>query len=655
MEVSGQLFLRYAVTWMGDENGGLDCFRKGGYPSGCVASSRKNSLESLTSLTAFRWIPIIFLTLGVLACHKAIKKPTQEIALANPTTLWTPRAPMLVARRNFALIPLNGKLFAIGGDDGHKKLASVEAFDPATNTWTPRHPLLTARTMPYACVFSSTIYVIGGYGPSYIPSRQDTEERSVESYDPVADSWTARAQIPSGTRANKCGDLNGRLYMFGGWEYEAIENAWSKSRSRIELSTGYFPSAFLHRRAYFVNFGSYGNDILNREHLTKVWDPEENLGAYIAPSPYLSDGIMASDSDHMYLVGSWRDGEEDNPSPVFVFDAATGQWTSRSPLPHPRSREGVAALNGILYVAGGALKQGLPTNTVEAYDVFHDDADSCSLEDDSDQSKVFGQWIPDELRRILQSPPRNPTNDFALIIGIEKYQDLPTARFAEHDAEAVRQAMEGILRVPSQNIVYLTGQRADKTEIEKYVAEWLPRNVPEGSRLYVYFSGLGMTDPLTGEPRLLPWDADTRFLKTSSYSLPALYDALKTTKAEEIVVVMDTCFADTGERCVSAKGIRSLVTYGYPKLTDPRMTAWYGAGPREAAGSLPDQHHGLFSYYFLNGLTGAAGASVEQGLSFAQLEAYVEKWVPAIAAIQSREQHPSLNSMDESKRLERTP
>ena len=312
-------------------------------------------------------------------------------------------------------------------------------------------------------------------------------------------------------------------------------------------------------------------------------------------------------------------------------------------------------LNGILYVAGGSLKQGIPTNTMDAYDVFHDETGSSPLEDDSDKSKSFGQWIPDELKRILDSPPRKLTNDFALIIGIEKYRDLPTARFAEHDAEAVRQAMEGILGVPSQNIVYLTGERAGKTEIEKYVAEWLPRNVPEGSRLYVYFSGLGMSDPLTGEPRLLPWDADTRFLKTSSYSLPALYDDLKTTKAADIVVVMDTCFASTGERCVSSRGIRYLVTHGYPEVSDPRMTAWYGAGPQEAAGSLPEQHHGLFSYYFLKGLTGAAGASVEKGLSFAQMEDYVEKWVPPIAALQSREQHPSLNSMDKSKRLERTP
>ena len=49
---------------------------------------------------------------------------------------WEAVAPMAEARRYHAVAELDGKLYAVGGEDaGYHALSSVERYDPATNAW----------------------------------------------------------------------------------------------------------------------------------------------------------------------------------------------------------------------------------------------------------------------------------------------------------------------------------------------------------------------------------------------------------------------------------------------------------------------------------------------------------------------------------------
>lgn len=122
-------------------------------------------------------------------------------------------------------------------------------------------------------------------------------------------------------------------------------------------------------------------------------------------------------------------------------------------------------------------------------------------------------------------------DDYALIIGIEKYQNIPKADFAERDAATVKEYAKS-LGVPDENIILLTGQRATRTGVAKYVEEWLPRNVKPGSRIYFYYSGHGAPDPADGASYLVPYDGDPSFLKTSAYPLSKLYESLAALHAD---------------------------------------------------------------------------------------------------------------------------
>ncbi|MEI8191986.1 MAG: caspase family protein, partial [candidate division NC10 bacterium] len=81
----------------------------------------------------------------------------------------------------------------------------------------------------------------------------------------------------------------------------------------------------------------------------------------------------------------------------------------------------------------------------------------------------------------------NP-DDFALVVGVEKYTGLPPAQFAERDAEAILSHLTA-LGYPRRNISMLIGQQASKAGMAKNIETWLPRNVNEKSSVFFYFSG----------------------------------------------------------------------------------------------------------------------------------------------------------------------
>ncbi|TBR23811.1 hypothetical protein EPO15_05265, partial [bacterium] len=83
--------------------------------------------------------------------------------------------------------------------------------------------------------------------------------------------------------------------------------------------------------------------------------------------------------------------------------------------------------------------------------------------------------------------PERP-DDFAVVVGIEKYLGLPDAQFAERDAAAVREHLRA-LGYPERNIAYLSGPAASSAGLKKNIETWLPNNVTERSTVFFYYSG----------------------------------------------------------------------------------------------------------------------------------------------------------------------
>lgn len=235
----------------------------------------------------------------------------------------------------------------------------------------------------------------------------------------------------------------------------------------------------------------------------------------------------------------------------------------------------------------------------------------------------------------------NPDN-FAVVVGIEKYSsDLPDAQFAERDAQAVREHLIA-MGYPPRNIAYLTGPKASVGSLKKNLESWLPNRVNENSTVFFYYSGHGSPDPQSGQAYLVPWDGDPQYLKDTAYPMKKVYEQLGALKAARVIVALDSCFSGLSGRSVLAKGVKPLVNKVDMGLSGrSKVISMTSSGGNEISGTMPDEGHGAFTYYFLKGLNGAA-ADKSGSVTVKALYDYVSPKVQDAASQENREQTPQL-------------
>jgi hypothetical protein len=124
----------------------------------------------------------------------------------DPTTnTWTAIASMGIGRMNLAAATLNGKIYAVGGeyrhtghefdDDFFVTINSAEAYDPTTNTWTAIAPMGTRRMNLAATTLNGKIYAVGGDDGVYVQPNIPHILNTTEAYDPTTNTWTAIASM----------------------------------------------------------------------------------------------------------------------------------------------------------------------------------------------------------------------------------------------------------------------------------------------------------------------------------------------------------------------------------------------------------------------------------------------------------------------------
>ncbi len=278
-----------------------------------------------------------------------------------------------------------------------------------------------------------------------------------------------------------------------------------------------------------------------------------------------------------------------------------------------------------------ALAQSLPP--VPDEDESRDDSMPSTRPDDSPNGSVYSD---------VDVPPPSVApvaESFALVVGIERYWKVPQAAFAVRDATTIKDYLAA-MGYPPRNIVYLTGPNATQAVLQGYLEEWFPRNLRRGSRFFLYYAGHGASNPATRQSYLIPWDGDPEFLDKTAFSLKRLYADLARLKARRITVVLDSCFSGLGPRSIGMPGrpLATEVSLGTPSKNVSLLAAATGA---QIAGILPQQGHGLFTYYLLKGLGGAAEDSNKK-VVLEDLYRYLAPLVKKEAAYQNRAQDPLL-------------
>jgi N-acetylneuraminic acid mutarotase len=147
---------------------------------------------------------------------------------------------MPTARYFFGVAAINGILYVVGGSDGPNFLATVEAYDPATDTWTTKASMPTPRYALGVAAVNGILYALGGANSNGVLA-------TVEAYDPVHDTWTPQASMPTPRSVFGVARANGNLYVLGGGNqstdanyvqpvttteaYDPIQNTWTTKAS----------------------------------------------------------------------------------------------------------------------------------------------------------------------------------------------------------------------------------------------------------------------------------------------------------------------------------------------------------------------------------------------------------------------------------------
>ena len=212
--------------------------------------------------------------------------------------------------------------------------------------WFDRADLPTARQEILPGELDGKIYVIGGWLDGY------SITNIVEVYDPATNSWSTAAPLPTNRHHCAAVSVDGILYVIGGytnttWKswmptnitlaYDPISNEWTQ-RAPMIVGRGEHSAVAYDGKIYVTG----GNKQLGAvTPVVEVYDPSADswtqLASMITPRHHHASAVV--DDTLIYVVGG-RQGFWGDPytmiGAVEAYAPASDIWYSITTMPHPR-------------------------------------------------------------------------------------------------------------------------------------------------------------------------------------------------------------------------------------------------------------------------------------------------------------------------------
>ena len=267
----------------------------------------------------FIWLAVIIPSTPVL----------RTVWAYNPQTdSWTRKADMPTARQYLAAVTVAGKIYVIGGSlslaSGGTLVLPVAAYDPTTDSWTNRANIPTGRGCLAACAVDGIIYAIGGR------TAGGQLFSTVEAYDPVNNKWTTKSSLPKPLWFLTASAVNGLIYVFEGTDtfaYDPKTDHWTTNAQHSPWSRALMSGAV---DGIIYLFGGMTEDMHGSFDFTLAYDPSQDRfsARRKMPRTRLAAGCGVIDGK-VYLAGGVSKEPAVNPDAVFytaldVFDPQGG-------------------------------------------------------------------------------------------------------------------------------------------------------------------------------------------------------------------------------------------------------------------------------------------------------------------------------------------
>ena len=216
---------------------------------------------------------------------------------------------------------------------------------------------------------------------------------------------------------------------------------------------------------------------------------------------------------------------------------------------------------------------------------------------------------------------------YAVIVGISRYRNLEDKeqlQFAERDAQSIFTALispeGGNFHV--ENVHMLTGDKATLAAVRREIGTWLPSVAKEDDRVLIYFAGHGFM--FEGKGYLAPFDFERDRIADTGYPMDELGSVIGgKIKAKSKILLTDACHsgAITPEDTENLNSRFGDLSKSLFSLTASRA--------REQSFEVADLKggHGVFTYYVVQGMEGAADTSGDGVVTADELAEYVHTQV----------------------------
>ncbi|MFC1529303.1 Kelch repeat-containing protein, partial [Gemmatimonadota bacterium] len=231
-------------------------------------------------------------------------------------------------------------------------------------TWDRSHTLgITPVGNASVTELDGKLYIVGG-------KYETTYHNRLEVFDPVTDTWTALAPLPSPRAWAVVAGLNGKLYVLSGenaggrqntlFAYDVASNSWN-TLGAPPLSPCYWDATAhgIGGKLYVNQNGDPSSSMFIYDPATDSWTNATGTHNTMNPATAVIDG-------RIYLAGGEYHGGGISDE-LSVYDPKTGTTSSLTLMPTPRHRAVGGAIDGKFYVVGGWNNSG-DLATLEIYD-----------------------------------------------------------------------------------------------------------------------------------------------------------------------------------------------------------------------------------------------------------------------------------------------
>ena len=262
--------------------------------------------------------------------------------------------------------------------------------------------------------------------------------------------------------------------------------------------------------------------------------------------------------------------------------------------------------------------------------------------------------LPADIELEIPETSMNNPDGIAVVIGNRDYisTSVPKVDYAIRDATAMKNFLIKTLGFKEGNILFV--ENATQAQFnslfgteKEHRGRLFDLVKPGKSDVFIYYSGHGAPDPESDQGYFVPVDCDPRRVKLNGYSLNLFYQNISQIPANSFTIVIDACFSGISHGGSLLGAISPIV----PTIENPMMlltdaTIMTAARGDEVSGWYPEKRHGLFTYFFLKGISGDADVDENGETTVTELKNFLTdetEGVPYWARrLHSKEQHPDV-------------